>query len=171
MVRENIGREAETYLSHIIENYDRLYGHYVFCQAFPFDHMENIIIGTEPRGYNTGKGDPNEVIRFFNTYEPCGSYIPLGLQFCCDLDGKPHFACNLKAELDALFVNFDKPIVWFVQGAQFIVSAECIRARPREFYEKILQRSREYPGGMDAYAHVMERLWGIVFNPYYRHRV
>jgi hypothetical protein len=170
--RTNIGREAETYLGHIIENYDNLNGYYVFCQGYPFDHVQRVLIGFEPSGFNTGKGDSSEVIRFFNTYEPCGSYMPLGPQYCCDMTGKPHMNYKfLINEVNIFFENYDKPNIWFVQGAQFLVSAECIKFRPKQFYERLMARSKQHIMGMDAYAHVLERLWGIIFNPYYRHRI
>jgi len=34
----NVGREGETYLNHIINNYDNLDDYTVFCQADPFEH-------------------------------------------------------------------------------------------------------------------------------------
>ena len=39
----NIGREAQTYLFHIIENFDDLYDIEVFTQGNPFDHSPNFI--------------------------------------------------------------------------------------------------------------------------------
>lgn len=40
---ENVGREGETYLKHIIENYDKLEDYIVFCQANPFEHSPRFI--------------------------------------------------------------------------------------------------------------------------------
>lgn len=40
---ENIGREGETYLHHIIDNYDNLHDYTIFCQGFPFEHSPRFI--------------------------------------------------------------------------------------------------------------------------------
>jgi len=40
--RENIGREIETFLYHIIENYNNLPDYLILLQGNPFDHMKNI---------------------------------------------------------------------------------------------------------------------------------
>lgn len=40
---ENIGREGETYLNHIIKNYDSLDSYTIFCQGDPFEHSPNFI--------------------------------------------------------------------------------------------------------------------------------
>ena len=37
----NIGREAQTYLFHIIENYNKLPEWTILCQGHPFDHCKN----------------------------------------------------------------------------------------------------------------------------------
>lgn len=39
----NIGREADTYLTYIIDNYDNLSDFVVFLQGNPFDHTPNIL--------------------------------------------------------------------------------------------------------------------------------
>jgi hypothetical protein len=39
----NIGKEAHTYLTHIIENYDNLADYTIFCQGRPFDHCPDFL--------------------------------------------------------------------------------------------------------------------------------
>lgn len=39
----NIGREAETYISYIIENYENLDDYIIFTQAYPFDHSPDFL--------------------------------------------------------------------------------------------------------------------------------
>jgi hypothetical protein len=48
----------------------------------------------------------------------------------------------------------------FYPGAQFVVSAERARARPRDFYARALALSETFP---DA-GHCLERLWDRVFG-------
>lgn len=40
---ENIGREGETYLNHIINNYDNLDDYTIFCQGDPFEHAPTLV--------------------------------------------------------------------------------------------------------------------------------
>lgn len=52
----NIGREAETYINHIIQNYDHLEDYLIFTQAYPFDHSPDflsIINYCDKNGYKT----------------------------------------------------------------------------------------------------------------------
>lgn len=39
----NVGREAHTYLIHIVKNYYNLYEHEIFCQGNPFEHCFNFL--------------------------------------------------------------------------------------------------------------------------------
>jgi hypothetical protein len=166
---DNIGKEAETYLQHIIQNYDNLHNddYIMFCQGTPFDHMEQIIIGRERNGLNSGKGNPYEIVDFMNLYKPDIGFTPLGCWFACDHFAAPHFSHNMKEEFDMMFKNFDDPLIWFVQGAQFIVSTNRILHRPLSFYKKLLSRAIEV--GQDTYAHVLERSWFYIFNPAFKH--
>src|SRR5579864_9548182 len=40
--RPNFGRESETFLHHIIENYEKLPDYLVMLQGHPFDHCHNL---------------------------------------------------------------------------------------------------------------------------------
>jgi UDP-galactopyranose mutase len=40
---ENVGREGETYIHYIIDNYDNLHDYIIFCQGFPFEHSPRFI--------------------------------------------------------------------------------------------------------------------------------
>lgn len=41
---ENVGREAHTYLHHIIAHYDSLPEKVIFTQGYPFDHVKSTFI-------------------------------------------------------------------------------------------------------------------------------
>lgn len=155
----NDGREAETYLRYIIEHYDSLNGHIMFCQGNPFDHMEKIVIGTESLGMNSCKGGENDFLDFIHTFKPNSDFTPLGSWYACNLLGQPHFGHDMKYEMDIMFSNFDNVCLWFVQGAQFIVSADAIRRRPLSFYKKLLTRGQEI--GLNKYAYILERRFYI----------
>lgn len=152
----NIGREAHTYLHHIVSRYDSLAEWTVFCQGKPFDHAY----------------DFKKTMREFATNpDIVSSFRWLGHLIDTDDDrGERLFRPWSKNEdgrcLDmrgfhrALF-NTDGPEHYtFVLGAQFAVHRDVIRQRPLAFYEQALTVSTTFS---DA-AHCFERSWGRVFG-------
>jgi len=51
----NVGREAETYLRFILENYDNIPEYTAFVQGHPFDHFEKHIFLSHLKNYKTCK--------------------------------------------------------------------------------------------------------------------
>lgn len=138
----NIGREAETYLRHIIENYENLADVTFFLQGNPFDHFS---------------GDLFRLINDYNSTEPI---VPLGEILECDRQGFPHHKLELGRFSDSLFktkyYNFQ-----FVAGAQYAVAKKAIIYRSKNFYEKIYDQI----GIEETFPWIMERLWMIIFGP------
>jgi hypothetical protein len=125
--------------------------------------MEKLVVGTERLGMNSSKGCENDILDFMNTFEPNTDFTALGSWFACNIQGQPHFNHNMKFEMDHMFTNFHTQYIWFVQGAQFIVSADAILRRPVSFYKKLLTRGRKV--GLNHFAYVLERMWFYIFNP------
>lgn len=152
----NVGREAHTYLHHIITRYNTLAPLTVFCQGKPFDHAFDFRKTLRELAPNPGQ------IQGFRWY---GHII--------DTDDKygrtlyvPWSKNPERNELDiagfhrALFDEEGPEEYVFQLGAQFAASQQLIRSRPREFYEKALEISINFP---DA-AHCFERSWDKVFS-------
>lgn len=163
--RVNVGNESETYLAFIIEAYDDLEAlpmdsDVAFCQGMPFDHNERVMVGFEPGGFDTYKGGAQDLINFLNHFSVRNHFTPLGAWYSCDLMGRPHFDMDMRAELEHLGLPVP-PVIWFVQGGQFIVSASRIRQRPKAFYERLLRRAHEF--GFFRYGYFCERLWAVLF--------
>lgn len=150
----NIGREAHTYLYHIIENYDNLENYTCFLQGNPFDHL-NI--------------DINNIFNIDNDFY----FKSLNSIIKCELDGNPH---HPKLDIGNLFDNFfiDKPdIISFSPGAQFIVKRDSILKRNKQFYIDLLNEFNRTD--IDDFFHkknkmpwVMERVWSYIFNPSFK---
>jgi hypothetical protein len=169
----NIGREAHTYLYHIITNYDKLDDLTCFLQGNPFDHLvvplshiENIKID---------------------------GYLPICRIETCDINGGPQ---NPYLEMDKVFFSkyfLNKPqFINYSTGAQFIVSRETILNRSKEFYENVLEdfKRTDIPErlsmlfGKDVDPHafeyfkevgdtnrmpwLLERVWSIIFDKNYK---
>lgn len=152
----NIGREAHTYLHHIVSRYESLAPLTVFCQGKPFDHAFDF-------HQTLREVAPNpELVEAFRWL---GHIIDTDDARGCRLfaswsKNDDNHELDMVAFYDALF-GCDGPDGYiFRLGAQFIVASELIRARPLEFYERALRLAIEFP---DA-AHCFERSWDKVFG-------
>ena len=151
----NVGREAHTYLHHIVENYDALPDLTVFAQGKPFDHAFDFhrklralvdapdVDGFRWLGHIIDTDDENGA-RLFATWSKNAGDERL------DMNGFHR----------ALFGIEGPEVYTFVLGAQFIASRDLIRGRSLPFWRNALQISMDFP---DA-AHCYERSWDKVFG-------
>ena len=160
----NIGREAHTYLTHIIENYDNLSDYVCFLQGNPFD------------GY---KGNLLYDYDFLESFSKDLDFYPLNLLDKCDLDGGPLHP-NLEIE-NIIFRKYFKKtpeFLIFSVGAQFIVRKDAILNREKEFYIELLNEfnrtdidNENTGGGSNTKGNKMpwicERVWTYIFNRNY----
>jgi hypothetical protein len=136
----NVGREANTYLEHIVRNYHNLNEFTVFLQGGPFFHTKSLF----RKNQKFKKG-----------------YCPIKTKkYYCDLNGSPHDpGLNL-------FLGFNvierqpRHIIEFWANALFIVDKESIRNNTKEYYTKLI----DYTKNGHKPAHVLERLWQYIFN-------
>jgi len=153
---ENIGREGETYIRHIIENYDSLSNYTVFIQDDTGNHIiDNKAFYNKTLGI-VDSGTP------FHIYEV--SWRP---------GGRPHrrmirdghsnlitFANPYSIRDACQRLGITLPEKYIVQTCAFlIVHRERIRSRPKEFYVKLREWLLEHPG--NGYA--LEHMWAIIF--------
>lgn len=157
----NIGREAHTYLTHIVLNYDLLSEFVCFLQGNPLNHL-------------------NVNLDLISSIKSKLEFYPLNKIMDCNLDGGPHHP-NLQIKqliFDKFFI--DKPDhLYFVCGAQFIVKKESIISRKKEFYIDLLKEfdrpdiDNKFTGGGGGAAGnkmpwVMERVWRYIFDSKFR---
>lgn len=137
----NFGREAHTYLHHIIHNYDNLTDTTIFTQGNPFPHCKDFL-----------------------------NKINLPIDGFCQLsdltafsyhDGSPdHPGLPLKSFYEKLFCVEAPPIFYFGAGAIFGVAKQNILKNPKSFYEKCLWLMFEH----NETAWIFERFWGYIFK-------
>jgi hypothetical protein len=162
---ENIGREAHTYLHHIIENYDLLPEKIIFTQARPNDHVSSNF-KSEFLEFLSGE----EEFRYFsiNTLEM--KFLEDGVEESGNLNG---LYWKNKHSLDSCCVTIPRSIIsdienkkWiFGTGAIFGVSKKFILRNSKEFYEKCLKFLTESKDPMvSPEAHAFERAWYLIFN-------
>lgn len=142
LANHQTGREAHTYLYHIIAHYYTLADTTIFMQGHPFDHNPDIL--SKIRDYDSF----NWLNENWHT---------------CDANGCPHH-CNLPVGMiyEGLFNEPFPGEITFIPGAQFAVTRNEIQRKPLVYYERlaaILETTYE-----PWYAWAMERFWRKVFE-------
>lgn len=157
----NVGREAHTYLHHIVCRYDSLADWTVFCQGKPFDHAYDFKKTLRTYADNPAAiGGPTQAVfhwlgHLIDTDDNRGER--LFRPWSKNDDGR---GLDLKGFHQALLGTPGPELYTFVLGAQFAIHRDVIRKQPLSFYEHALSVSIAFP---DA-AHCFERSWDRVFG-------
>ncbi|QKZ11363.1 DUF3431 domain-containing protein [Spirosoma sp. KUDC1026] len=160
LVLPNVGREAYTYLHHIVSRYDSLTDWTVFCQGKPFDHAFDFkktlqALTADPDAFMTGNWfrwlghlidtDDNRGERLFQPWSK-------------NEDGR---GLDLLGFHKALFGTDGPERYTFVLGAQFIAHRDLIRQQPLSFYERALAVSITFPDAAHCYERSWDRILGV----------
>lgn len=147
----NVGREAHTYLHHIIENYDKLAEVTVLLQGNPFDHLTDV----------SNRPKSRDEIKLFVDTHTFEKTEPFFTEFIHPMD----------AVAGAYRRLFEGEIrsPGFTPGALWIVQRPDILARPRMFYEllqkEVIEREGNYHEEHTFNPWSLERLWQFIFDP------
>ncbi|MEM6821420.1 MAG: DUF3431 domain-containing protein [Verrucomicrobiota bacterium] len=154
---ENVGREAHTYIHHIVTQYDDLSDITVFLQGHPFDHCHDL--HARLRELATKTNISNDGFTW--------------LGFIIDTDdamGRRLFVPWSKnvnqRELDInqryrkIFQTEGQDDYRFFPGGQFIVSSDLIRSKEMAFYKRMLSIAEDD----SDFAYCVERFWDQVFG-------
>jgi hypothetical protein len=145
----NVGREAHTYLYHIINNYNNLAEFTCFLQGNPFDHSPNLFNDINDFKYNVG---------YYNLASGVLETKIVGCIHEYGLPVKEHYNYLFK---DTLY-NISNKNFLFGAGAQFIVSKEIVHLRPLNFYENLIKLTDYSDRASGAWT--LERLWSLIFS-------
>jgi hypothetical protein len=137
----NEGREPTSYLWYIMENYDSLEGKYFFLQGDPRDHCPGIA-----KELGNTEGD-------FRWFSERANYT-------CDMMGRPHDNVDLRAFLNACGIEYDKNNITFTGCCLFMISADKLKSKPKEYYQKVYDAVVNTPRG----AYAFERTLELIFN-------
>jgi hypothetical protein len=153
----NVGREAHTYLHHLVEHYDALPDLLVCVQGHPFDHAPDL--HKRLRALAEGR-ERVEAFRWLGFLvdedDATGSRL-----FQRWSKNPEHTPLDMRGFWRAVFGDGACPERFvFFGGGQFIVARETIRRRPRAFYA----RARDVAAGFPDAAHGFERCWDAVFG-------
>lgn len=149
-VLPNVGREGNTYLYHIVNNYDNLADCNIFLQGDPSFHCRSIFSQinniNEIDNYPIFFGAPhNETIFSMK----CPSHTNgLPMYYFFDLLFGMKLAPSSK--------------IIFYPGAQFAVDKETLLCRPKRFYQFLLKFLSYEIDPIEGY--IVERLWPYIFD-------
>ena len=151
----NIGREAHTYLTHIINNYETLAEKVYFLQGNPVDHF--LFYGIQPTFYHFQKFltlNENGKTSNFQRHEI--SYGHRENRKCVQKSGM----C-LGEWFEKVFgIKYPNNVI-VSYGACFGVTREKIRARTKEFY---IELNKSLDTIDPEIAYFLERAWYYIFT-------
>jgi hypothetical protein len=143
----NVGREADTYLHHIIENYDCLDNTLIFLQGNPFDHCHDVL--------HKVNNITDQEIKWL-----CSNWGPVTK----DYQGGPGSIPLPLLELcDKLFdLKFDQTKTFtFSPGAQYVVPKKFILNKSLDWWKYCYSIFNNY---IDTSPWAYERLWPIIWD-------
>lgn len=150
----NVGREGQTYLYHIVNNYNNLSEYTVFCQANPFDHSPNLC-------NDINNLYRNEALREtgFYGFGDISLEGPYG-----NFDSRHNCGLPMFYFLDLFFDIKMRRIdsYYTIYGAQFAVHKDNILVRPIEFYKFLLKIMSYEINPIEGF--ILERLWPYIMD-------
>eukprot|EP00927_Polykrikos_kofoidii_P048778 TRINITY_DN42991_c0_g1_i1.p1 TRINITY_DN42991_c0_g1~~TRINITY_DN42991_c0_g1_i1.p1 ORF type:complete len:709 (-),score=84.94 TRINITY_DN42991_c0_g1_i1:74-2122(-) len=185
---DNVGREDESMLRHVLVNYDNLRALTVFLQGWPFAHCAGAIaavhkaiaLGSFDRAGHGVTPGLVPITHTFHRYTLSDGVLGFSDEmFKTSRGGDPSISNSVKESVDhfnetcmKLLGRYDyvgSPFavkcpnnMWVAEGAQWAVSRERLRSQPRNFYRNALRLGN---GVGDVHRGlVLEALWPIVWG-------
>lgn len=152
----NVGREAHTYIEHILARWVELAPLTLFCQGHPFDHAFDLhhVARALVAGHEAVEGF-RWLGHILDTDDARGRRLFVNWSKNQD---RRELAVDLFHE--TLFGAPAPARFHFRPGGQFVVCEDTIRARPREFWQRALELAVSFPDS----GHCFERLWDRIFG-------
>jgi hypothetical protein len=173
----NVGREAHTYLTHILAHYHELPRHTALLQGNPFTHLAPPPSNEEDI-QETPQGLRKRLLELAHKDTPFAGLAWFRLR--CDGLGRPHDLADPAkqgrwkgwgkdipvARTFAALFQAPAPQEFIARGVtgNMLVRADRILARPEAFYRRALELVAADPDDADNTGHALERLWQLVFS-------
>lgn len=164
----NIGREAHTYLMHIVQNYNSLYDLEIFCQGNPFEHCINFFEEINFLNYNIDFKQFGHIERTLEREKIKESVADFNFKYLNNLIVKdPQWTRANFFHVDSIHLDLfgeQMPEVSYLKPyAQFAVSKSCIRSHSIETYKRLLDYFNDNVN-YNVMAWHMEYFWHILFR-------
>eukprot|EP00927_Polykrikos_kofoidii_P003440 TRINITY_DN11367_c0_g2_i2.p1 TRINITY_DN11367_c0_g2~~TRINITY_DN11367_c0_g2_i2.p1 ORF type:complete len:598 (+),score=94.88 TRINITY_DN11367_c0_g2_i2:84-1877(+) len=178
---QNIGREDDGFLRHIIANYDNLPEVTIFLQGWPFGHcsglintIRDIIVHNGEESLMVNVSTVSGLVPLSTSFYQYGvKESKLGLaramyehysggQGGCDGRGEAAARDAYKEMCQKILGGECPDTHWVSEGAQWAVSRERIRLQPRSSYERALSLPEGFGGKFRGL--VLEAVWPILWG-------
>ena len=161
----NIGREAHTYIHHIIEHWNNLANITVFLQGNPHDHTSHYENGEQSMMLSTFIDFLISSARA-NGFSQNYSYRPMDAIYEAKKGSNYEVPDSFTISIHSYFKRYTNTEIHrnikFYVGAQFAVSKEIIQCIPLWKWKEMLDSlSYSYT---PVTAHYMERIWYLMFK-------
>lgn len=153
----NFGREGETFLRHIIENYDNLAHVTLFIQGNPFEHTGLMITNIQ-----------TYLSKLVTQINPQDNILsPFGCQLYPEI-----LKGNVKEYVNYLFPTYRDDKIMFSCGCQYMITKNMIRKIPLKVFKAVrrlllnaeVDNKTQYTFGKNYLnGHVLERLFTMIF--------
>lgn len=156
----NVGREINTYFTHIVNNFEDLSDVIFFCQGNPFQHISYFIELINNLDNNNYK--PTLIVEECLFYNTCyGNKL-----ITTDNYGKPHDfrGINVSNTWNVLFETTQPNIIEFSPGCQFKITKNQIINRGKDFFIKCLNTTNNN----EFSAWEFERVMRYVIDPKFK---
>ena len=164
----NVGREAHTYLMHIVQNYHKLYDLEIFCQGNPFEHCDNFLkeiyevkedVGFKQFGYL------ESIVKLDKIKKSVADFNFKYLNNLIEKD--PKWTRANFFHIDSIHLDLfgkEMPAVSAMKPyAQFAVSKHCIESHSLDTYKRLLEYFNDNVN-YNVMAWHMEYFWHILFR-------
>jgi len=139
----NIGREQSSFIWYIIDNYSTLSGWYAFVQGIPTDHCPNIM----------------------KELEHVDNKVLASVMYTCDNFARMQDHIEMDSIFNSLFKGEAPKQYTFGAGGQFMVNAETIKKRSKQFYKNCYDLIMKQKINKVEYG--FERLWETILGDKY----
>ena len=151
----NIGREANTYLHHLVSRFNSMADYTIFCQGKPFDHAYDFHATLRTLASDKLPSEPFTWLgHIIDTDTSDGGLFSEWSK------NETHEGLNLDGFHQKLMDSPGPTTYSFHLGAQWIVKRELVQEQPNTFYKKALDLTTSFPNA----AHCYERMWDRVFG-------
>jgi hypothetical protein len=152
---KNVGREAETFLYHIINNYNNLDDVTVFLQGNPFEHLQKLV------GWRAEltQEEKQQVINKANNEITSTSKFSSFYQVHYNVPGDVNHVKGV--EMCAKYFHEYHTTFTCAPSAQYVVPKKNILSRPLSFWKMLYDGMHN---DIDFNAWCVEILWWLAFN-------
>lgn len=171
----NVGREAHTYLHHIINNYDELSGIILFTQGNISDHLPEsykndeinylmkLISSANINGcsfnayqHSVGSMSAHKNLKMADKWKNLGDSSMTFGEWMNDIFNDQSNQSNKSNKY-----KFNHRICWYMNSV-FAIDSEMIKKHPKSFYEKLISYVDNHKD--PEAGHYFERAWYEIFN-------